>query len=96
LYDATLAQCEQVMGHTHPDTLTSRNNLAYAYQAGGDLRRAVPLYETALTQCERVLGGTHPTTRIVRGNLAAARAAQQRGTATPSAVDPGPPPAVEP
>ncbi|MEU1567021.1 tetratricopeptide repeat protein [Streptomyces mirabilis] len=28
LYEATLAQYEQVLGDTHPDTLSSRNNLA--------------------------------------------------------------------
>ncbi|MFI2350391.1 tetratricopeptide repeat protein [Streptomyces sp. NPDC019443] len=42
LYEATLAQREQVLGDTHPDTLSSRNNLAYAYQAAGDLQRAIP------------------------------------------------------
>ncbi|MZF57151.1 tetratricopeptide repeat protein, partial [Streptomyces sp. SID5594] len=30
LYEANLAQYEQVLGDTHPDTLTSRNNLARA------------------------------------------------------------------
>jgi hypothetical protein len=33
LYEATLAQCERVLGDTHPHTLTSRNNLAGAYEA---------------------------------------------------------------
>jgi hypothetical protein len=27
-----VAECERVLGDTHPDTLTSRNNLAYAYR----------------------------------------------------------------
>ncbi|MFJ4406784.1 tetratricopeptide repeat protein, partial [Streptomyces sp. NPDC088910] len=76
----------------HPSTLSSRNNLAYAYQAAGDLGRAIPLYETTLTQHEQVLGDTHPTTRIVRANLAGAQAVQQRSTATSStAADPGHP-----
>ncbi|MFF7238412.1 tetratricopeptide repeat protein, partial [Streptomyces collinus] len=60
LYEATLAQCEQVLGDTHPDTLTSRNNLAGAYRAAGDLGRAIPLYEATLAQFEQVLGDTHP------------------------------------
>jgi hypothetical protein len=46
LCETTLAQREQVLGDTHPSTLTSRNNLAYTYQAAGDLARAIPLYET--------------------------------------------------
>ena len=93
LYETALAQCEQVLGDTHPDTLASRNNLAGAYQAAGDLERAIPLFETTLTQCEQVLGDTHPDTLASRNNLAharrAAQAVQQRSTATSSpAVDP--------
>ncbi|MHA5050263.1 tetratricopeptide repeat protein [Streptomyces sp. SD15] len=30
LHEATLTQYEQVLGDTHPDTLTSRNDLAHA------------------------------------------------------------------
>ncbi|MFI5637236.1 NB-ARC domain-containing protein, partial [Streptomyces goshikiensis] len=33
LLEATLAQSEQVLGDTHADTLTSRNNLALAYES---------------------------------------------------------------
>ena len=62
-----------MLGADHPDTLTSRNNLAYAYQDAGDLGRAIPLYEQTLADRERVLGADHPQTKIVRGNLAAAR-----------------------
>ena len=43
-----LAGCERVLGEDHPDTLASRNNLAAAYQAAGDLGRAIPLYEQTL------------------------------------------------
>ena len=35
-----VADCERVLGDTHPDTLTSRNNLAAAYQAAGRLDEA--------------------------------------------------------
>jgi hypothetical protein len=64
----------RVLGKDHPDTLTSRHNLAYAYHAAGDLSRAIPLFEQALTGNVRVLGENHPPpTKIVRGNLAAAR-----------------------
>ncbi|MET8866002.1 tetratricopeptide repeat protein [Nonomuraea sp. NPDC004580] len=62
---------ERVLGHDHPDTLTSRNNLAAAYHAAGDVRRATPLLKRALAECERVLGPGHPTTTLVRANLRA-------------------------
>ena len=44
------ADTVRVLGEDHPDTLTSRNNLAGAYQAVGDLDRAIPLYEQTLAQ----------------------------------------------
>jgi hypothetical protein len=50
----------RVLGKDHPDTLTSRHNLAYAYHAAGDLSRAIPLFEQALTGNVRVLGENHP------------------------------------
>ncbi|QDO40674.1 tetratricopeptide repeat protein [Streptomyces sp. RLB3-17] len=70
LLEATLTQQEQVLGDTHPDTLISRNNLAYAYQAAGDLARSIPLLEATLTHSEQVLGDTHPDTLTNRNNLA--------------------------
>ncbi|WP_405894529.1 tetratricopeptide repeat protein [Streptomyces sp. NBC_00104] len=72
LLQATLAQCEQILGDTHPKTLRSRNNLAYAYESAGDLERAIPLYEATLAQYEQVLGDTHPDTLTSRNNLAGA------------------------
>jgi Tetratricopeptide repeat len=67
-----LTDSVRVLGADHPDTLTSRNNLAYAWQAAGDLGRAIPLYEQTLADSVRVLGADHPQTKTVRGNLAAA------------------------
>jgi hypothetical protein len=64
-----------VLGGDHPDTPTSRNNLATADQSARDLSRAIPLFEQTLTDSERVLGGDHPITKTVRSNLAAARRA---------------------
>ncbi|MFJ2107024.1 tetratricopeptide repeat protein [Streptomyces microflavus] len=72
LFEATLAQYEQVLGDIHPDTLASRNNLAYAYESAGDLGRAVPLFEATLAQREQVLGDIHPDTLTSRNNLAKA------------------------
>ncbi|MEO3859689.1 FxSxx-COOH system tetratricopeptide repeat protein [Acrocarpospora sp. B8E8] len=56
----------------HPNTLSSRSNLAAAYRAAGDLGRAIPLFEQTLADCERVLGGDHPDTLASRNNLAGA------------------------
>jgi len=58
------------LGADHPDTLTSRNNLAYAYESAGDLARAISLYEATLSDRERVLGSDHPDTLTSRNNLA--------------------------
>ena len=63
---------ETALGPDHPDTLTSRNNLAYGYESAGDLARAIPLYEQTVADRERVLGPDHPDTQSSRNNLAAA------------------------
>jgi tetratricopeptide (TPR) repeat protein len=79
-----VADRERVLGADHPDTLTSRNNLAYAYQSAGRLGEAVPLYERTLADYERVLGADHPHTLTSRNNLAYAyRAAGRLGEAVP-------------
>ncbi|NUP19413.1 MAG: tetratricopeptide repeat protein [Streptomyces sp.] len=72
LRTAVLTQREQLLGHTHPETLASRNNLAGAYESAGDLGRAIPLFEATLTQSELGLGDTHPDTLNSRNNLAGA------------------------
>ncbi|WP_331751278.1 tetratricopeptide repeat protein (plasmid) [Streptomyces sp. NBC_00715] len=83
-FQRALATRERVLGGDHPDTLTSRNNLAYAYRAAGDLGRAIPLFQRTLTDCKRVLGGDHPDTLTSRNNLAYAyRAAGDLGRAIP-------------
>jgi hypothetical protein len=56
----------------HRDTLSSRNNLAGAYQSAGGLGGAIPLYERTLADRQRVLGGDHPDTLRSRNNLAGA------------------------
>ena len=68
-FQRVLADCERALGADHPDTLTSRNNLADAYQAAG--LAAIPLYERTLADPERVLGADHPDTLTSRNNLAA-------------------------
>ncbi|MFJ1604094.1 tetratricopeptide repeat protein [Streptomyces sp. NPDC088253] len=71
-------------GPDHPDTLTSRDNLASAYYAAGDLGRAIPLHEQTLADRVRVLGEDHPDTLVSRNNLAGAyQAAGDLGRAIP-------------
>ncbi|MER6059264.1 tetratricopeptide repeat protein, partial [Streptomyces albidoflavus] len=68
--ERALADRLRVLGEDHPSTLTSRNNLAYAYESAGDLGRAIPLYEQTLKDRLRVLGEDHPDTLTSRNNLA--------------------------
>jgi tetratricopeptide (TPR) repeat protein len=70
LLDRAVTDCVRLLGEDHPDTLTSRNNLAIAYESAGNLGRAIPLYEQTLTGCVRVLGADHPGTLSCRNNLA--------------------------
>ncbi|RSN31400.1 Nephrocystin-3 [Amycolatopsis sp. WAC 04169] len=63
---------QRLDGPDHPNTVTSHNNLASAYESAGDLARAIPLFEATLADSERVLGPDHPSTLISRNNLASA------------------------
>ena len=67
-----VADREQVLGDTHPDTLTSRNNLATAYQDAGRLDEAIPLYERTLADREQAPGRHPPRHPASRNNLALA------------------------
>ncbi|SDR05679.1 Tetratricopeptide (TPR) repeat [Thermostaphylospora chromogena] len=62
----------RVLGADHPDTLTSRNNLASAYHSAGKLDQAITLYKQVLDDRMRVLGADHPDTLTSRNNLASA------------------------
>ncbi len=59
LFEQVLHDRERVLGPDHPDTLIFGNNLAYAYQAAGDLSLAIPLYKQTVASCERILGHEH-------------------------------------
>ena len=61
---------DRVLGPEHPDTLTSRHNLAVGYRALLRNEEAVRLYEETLTNRDRVLGPEHPHTLMSRRNLA--------------------------
>jgi tetratricopeptide (TPR) repeat protein/tRNA A-37 threonylcarbamoyl transferase component Bud32 len=60
------------LGPDHPDTLSSRNNLALAYLAAGRIDDALKMFEATLKQRESKLGPDHPNTLISRDNLAVA------------------------
>jgi hypothetical protein len=59
----------------HPDSLTSRNNLASAYLAVGRRSDAIALFKQTLgdSYSERILDAKHPLTQTVRRNLAGAQ-----------------------
>ena len=65
-----LADEERVLGADHPDTLTTRGNLAAAYRAAGRKAEATTLLEQNLADLERVLGADHPATLSTRNTLA--------------------------
>ncbi|WP_280493677.1 tetratricopeptide repeat protein [Nocardia asiatica] len=73
-----LTDNERIVGVDHPDTLSSRNSLAGAYQAAGRVAEAIPLLEQTLTDQERILGADHPDTLTSRSNLAGAYQAAGR------------------
>lgn len=60
------------LGLDHPDTLTSRGNLAGACLDDGRTAEAIALYERTVADQERILGPEHRGTLITRGNLAIA------------------------
>ncbi|KAM0714759.1 hypothetical protein Q7P37_009776 [Cladosporium fusiforme] len=62
----------QVLGEEHPDTLTSKSNLALAYQYLGQYDKAAELGEQVLEIGKRVLGEEHPDTLTSKSNLALA------------------------
>ncbi|WP_239476234.1 tetratricopeptide repeat protein, partial [Streptomyces sp. CS090A] len=48
------------LGHNHPDTLASRNNLAVTLNNLGEHRQAADLHQQVLTDRQRILGPDHP------------------------------------
>ena len=60
------------LGPDHPDTLTSLNNVAGAYESAGDVRKAIPLYEDCLKRRTAALGPDHPDTLTSLNNVAGA------------------------
>jgi tetratricopeptide (TPR) repeat protein len=70
--EQALAKIKEKLGPDHPHTLTSMNNLAAAYEAAGQLDKALPLLEQALAKQKEKLGPNHPYTLTSMNNLAMA------------------------
>ena len=65
-----LNDSERILGPDHPNTLTTRNNLAESYRAAGRIDEAITLHKQNLNDRERILGPDHPNTLTSRNNLA--------------------------
>ena len=68
----SVTRAGDTLGPDHPNTLTTRNNLANAYHDAGRLNEAIPLHEQNLEDRTRILGPHHPHTLNSRNNLAGA------------------------
>ena len=60
---------DPALGAEHPDTLTSRSNLAEVLRGLGRLEEVEAEHRAALDACTRVLGAEHPDTLTSRNNL---------------------------
>jgi serine/threonine protein kinase len=58
------------LGPDHPDTLTSRHDLALGYRRAGRITEAIALHEQTLKLREAKLGSDHPDTLTTRNHLA--------------------------
>jgi serine/threonine protein kinase/tetratricopeptide (TPR) repeat protein len=70
LFEQSLREREEALGTDHPDTLTTRNNLAGAYQVAGRLTEALALYELTWKVRLAQLGPDHKDTLTTQNNLA--------------------------
>jgi tetratricopeptide (TPR) repeat protein len=59
-----------ILGHDHPDTLTTMNNLASTYRTQGKYDEAAKLQEQVLYKVQHILGHDHPNTLTTMNNLA--------------------------
>ncbi|MEV8595887.1 FxSxx-COOH system tetratricopeptide repeat protein [Streptomyces sp. NPDC052012] len=65
------ADSERLLGDDHPNTHTTRANLATSHWQGGRTSAAIAIEERVLADRERLLGNHHPETLTARANLAA-------------------------
>jgi tetratricopeptide (TPR) repeat protein len=61
---------EKVLGHEHPSTLASMNNLAGVLDSQGKYEEAEAMHRQTLATKEKVLGREHPSTLTSMNNLA--------------------------
>ncbi|HSV64448.1 MAG TPA: tetratricopeptide repeat protein, partial [Mycobacteriales bacterium] len=69
-FTGLVADSARVLGPDHPDTLTTRGNLAFWRGEAGDVAGAAAAFEALLADDLRVLGPDHPDTLTTRHNLA--------------------------
>jgi tetratricopeptide (TPR) repeat protein len=72
IYEPLLTALERILRAEDPDTLSTRNNLAGAYQDTGRTQEAITIYEPLLAAVENTIGPQHPNTLSTRHNLASA------------------------
>jgi serine/threonine protein kinase/tetratricopeptide (TPR) repeat protein len=70
LYEKALATRSDTLGPEHPDTITTRLNLAAAYGEAGQWDKALPLEEQTFQLRKAKLGIEHPDTITSMNNLA--------------------------
>jgi hypothetical protein len=70
MYRYNVAGYTRTMGADHPDTLTARAAVVFAYGLVGKHGRAIRTGLAAVAHCQRVIGADHPTTLLTRHNLA--------------------------
>jgi hypothetical protein len=70
MYASVYEMRRRVLGRTHPDTLTSANNLAAVKSLLGDLAGARKLHEWEYRTSRRLFGPNHPATLTSANNLA--------------------------
>ena len=84
LFRELLPDLERVLGRDHPDTLTTRNNIAHWTGEAGDAREALRLFRELLPDLERVLGRDHPDTLTATRQQHIAAAGPASAGATPT------------
>ncbi|MEU3979064.1 tetratricopeptide repeat protein [Streptomyces sp. NPDC026672] len=77
-YRAVLDVQRLVIGEDHPDTLTTRHNLAYTLRDRGLLDQAETVYQGVLAARRRILGEGHQKTLVTRNQLARVHREQGR------------------
>jgi tetratricopeptide (TPR) repeat protein len=70
LFRQVLVVRERVLGTAHPDTLATRNEVAWMLAERGRFEEAEELYRQVLAGRERVLGDDHPDTLTTRSSVA--------------------------